>query len=112
MSAVPISLNVDPSIASAEPRGATDKAARLRKAATGLEGLWIHQMLKEALPKGGMLERSFAAETFQDMLSDALAQNMAQRSKFGLADVLVKQLEPKVAAQPAATNGLGEARNK
>lgn len=111
MNVVPVSLSVSPSIAPAAPGSAQEKA-RLRKAATEMEGIWIHQMLRESQPKGGMLGRSFAAQTFQDMLGEALSQSMAQRSTFGLADVLVRQLEPKVGAQPTAAQGLGEAKNR
>ncbi len=69
-----------------------DPKARLKKAATALEGIWLTQMLKEARPKGGMLDKSFAAQTFKDMMDQALGDSMASTGVLGLADALVGQL--------------------
>lgn len=82
--------------------GSEERKTRLHKAASDFEAIWIHQMLKEAQPKGGMLERSFAAETYRDMLSQTLAQSMAKRGAFGLADALVKQVAPPNSEPPPA----------
>ena len=74
------------------PQGS--RSTRLHAAATELEAVWVGQMLKDARPKGGMLGQSFAANTFQDMLGEALARSAAQRGAFGLADTLERQVQP------------------
>lgn len=73
----------------------TSRAAKLKKAASDMEAVWIAQILKETRPKGGMMDKSFAAQTFQDMLGQQLAQDMAKKGVLGLADTLVRQLSPK-----------------
>lgn len=84
----------------------SDPKARLKKAATDLEAVWLAQVLREARPKGGMLDKSFAAQTFQDMFSQTLAQSMADSKAIGLSDMLVKQLEPRVSVN-ATTQASG-----
>jgi peptidoglycan hydrolase FlgJ len=81
----------------------TDPKARLRKAASELEAIWLQQFLKESRPKKTMLDNSFAAQTFQDMMDESLAKDMAARGVLGLADMLVQQLMP---AQPPATSAV------
>jgi Rod binding domain-containing protein len=70
----------------------TDPKARLKKASHAMESLWISNMLKEARPKGGMFSKSFASTTFQDMMSDQLAQHIADTGLLGLSDNLSRQL--------------------
>ena len=69
-----------------------DPKARLKKASHAMESLWISNMLKEARPKGGMFSKSFASATFQDMMSDQLAQHIADTGLLGLSDNLSRQL--------------------
>ncbi len=69
-----------------------DPKARLKKAAHSMEALWLTDMLKEARPKGGMFSKSFASSTFQDMMSQQLAQNIADTGLLGLSDSLSRQL--------------------
>jgi len=66
--------------------------ARMKKAATALEGVWLTQVLQAARPKGGMLDKSFASSAFQDMLSQQLGQTMADSGVVGLADKMTNQL--------------------
>lgn len=73
----------------------TAHAAKLKKTASDMESVFIAQILKETRPKGGMMDHSFAAQTFQDMLGQQLAQDMAKKGVLGLADTLVRQLSPK-----------------
>lgn len=85
-----------------------DPEARLRKAANALEAVWITQLMKEARPKAAMLGKSFAAETFKDMLDEALGQSMADRGVLGLGDSLVRQLLPTI--KPATAPGSGDSQ--
>lgn len=70
------------------------RAAKLKKVAGEMEAVWIAQILKETRPKGGMMDKSFASQTFQDMLGQQLAQDMAKKGVLGLADQLIRQLSP------------------
>jgi Rod binding domain-containing protein len=69
-----------------------DPRARLKVAAESMEAIWLTQMLREARPKGGMLDKSFAAQTFRDMLDQAMGDSMAKSGVVGLADTLVRQM--------------------
>jgi len=77
------------------------RAAKLKKVAGDMESLWIAQILKETRPKGGMMDKSFASQTFQDMLGQQLAQDMAKKGVLGLADQLMRQLSPKAESEDA-----------
>ena len=85
-----------------------DPVARLKKAAAGVEALCVKQVLSEARPKSVMMH-SFATDTFNDMFNDVLAQSMAQKGVFGLADSLTRQLLPRVSPSPQATERIGKA---
>ena len=83
---------------------------RLKKATQDFEGIFLTQILREARPKGGMFDKSFAAQTFQDMMSQALGQSMADSGKLGLAKKLYDQLLPRVTAAAGTAEG-GEQRS-
>jgi Rod binding domain-containing protein len=68
-----------------------DPRARLKKAAEAMEAIWLTQMLREARPKGGLLDKSFAAQTFRDMLDQAMGESMATSGVIGLSSTLVCQ---------------------
>lgn len=89
----------------------TDPKARLQKAAHAMEGLWLAQILKEGTPKSGMLGKSFAASTFQDMMNQALAQKMADTGMIGLSDSLTRQLLPGLSA-PTKPSAEGDHHGK
>jgi len=78
-----------------------ERKAKLQKVACDMEAIWVAQILKETRPKGGMMDTSFAAQTFQDMLGQQLAQDMAKKGVLGLADTLVRQLSQDI-AKPAS----------
>lgn len=81
-----------------------DKRQRLRKAAEGFESIWVQNVLKEARPKESAFGKSFAGDTFQDMLGQALAQKIAESHTLGLADSLERQVMPPDAAAQQAVN--------
>ncbi len=75
----------------------------LKGAAQQFEALLMNMMLKsmrEATPQDGMFD-SDQTRTFTSMLDQQLSQNLSTKG-LGLADVLVRQLSPKVREQAAA----------
>lgn len=75
----------------------------LKGAAQQFEALFMNMMLKsmrEATPQDGMFD-SDQTRTFTSMLDQQLSQNLSTRG-LGLAEVLVRQLSPKVREQVAA----------
>lgn len=67
----------------------------LRQVAAEFESIFIHLLLqgmRRTVPEGGLIEKSFAAETYENMYDEHLAQTMAQAGGMGLADMIVDQL--------------------
>jgi len=85
-----------------------EKRAKLEKVAIEMEAVWVAQILKEARPKGNMMDSSFAAQTFQDMLGQQLAQDMAKKGVLGLADTLVRQVLQEPSAPDTQTTAATE----
>ena len=82
--------------------------AALKGAAQQFEALFMNMMLKsmrDATPQDGMFD-SDQTRSFTTMLDQQLSQNLATRG-VGLADVLVRQLSPKVREQAAAAAAPG-----
>jgi flagellar protein FlgJ len=72
------------------------ESRRLRQAAVEFEAILIKQMLdvmRKTVPKTGLLGGGMAEEIFEDMLYDEYAKKMAETAHFGLADMIVRQLE-------------------
>jgi Rod binding domain-containing protein len=87
---------------------APPKNEKLDKATKDFEGVWLAQILREARPKGGMFSSSFAAETFQDMMSQTLGQSMAESGKLGFAKKLYDHLNKTAQTQAAPGVAAGE----
>ncbi len=93
-------LKIEPTIAA----GLTPEQTKLKKAAQEFEAMFLRYLLskmRETVPKDGLIEDSQAMETYQDMLDGALADNISEDSKFGLADMLYKQLSTNINKAPA-----------
>jgi Rod binding domain-containing protein len=72
-----------------------DRSSKLYKVSLEFEAILIKQMLnamRKSVPKSGFLDGGMAEEFFEDMLYDEYAQKMAETARFGLADMIVKQL--------------------
>ncbi|WP_373489525.1 rod-binding protein, partial [Blastomonas sp.] len=87
-----------PPLASADAAAAPDKSeaqkAELRKAAQAFEAIFLRQMIssmRTATP-GDSLFGSDAGNQFRDMMDSRLADDMAGKQKFGIANMLLKQL--------------------
>ena len=73
----------------------TPNGAKLKKACQDFEAIIIRQMLasmRQGLPKDGIMGNSYAQDMYQSMADDNLAQQMASKKGFGLADALFHQL--------------------
>lgn len=83
-----------------------DEGAAMRKVAEQFEAHFIQQMMqtmRAAIEKSDLVD-SASADMFQDMMDKEVATQMASRSSVGLADMIMRQWEQRVAAerQPAA----------
>ncbi|NLN27050.1 MAG: flagellar biosynthesis protein FlgJ [Firmicutes bacterium] len=68
---------------------------RLREAAADFEALFLQQLfsvMRRSVPQGGLFEKSFARQTYEDMFFEELAKVSAQAGGLGLADMLMEQL--------------------
>jgi flagellar protein FlgJ len=74
---------------------ASQKAAAEKETAQHFEAMFIQMMLKsmrEATEKEGLFS-SDAEQTFQDMMDRELSSTMAQRSAFGIGDMILNSLK-------------------
>jgi flagellar protein FlgJ len=74
---------------------AEKKAAAEKETAQHFEAMFIQMMMKsmrEATEKEGLFS-SDAEQTFQDMMDRELSSTMAQRSAFGIGDMILKSLK-------------------
>ena len=70
----------------------------LEKAARAFEAIFLRQMIgamRGASLSEGLFDSS-ATEQFRDMADARTADQMAQNSNFGIADLLIRQFAPKV----------------
>ena len=107
MIASPLSLSGKVGGASA-PAAEPKDMAELRKAAKAFEAVFIRQILSEMRSSsfGDDLTGSSSVEQFQEMSDARTADTLSERSSFGVADALIRQLAPKHAqAAYAAQDG-------
>ena len=68
---------------------------KLRKAARGFEAIFIRQLLsimRSTISDGGMFGKGSVGEIYGDMMDNALAETLSERSILGLSDSLYRQL--------------------
>ncbi|MBT4485147.1 MAG: hypothetical protein HOC71_15890 [Candidatus Latescibacteria bacterium] len=71
---------------------------KLRKAARGFEAIFIRQLLsimRSTTSDGGMFGKGSVGEIYGDMMDNALAETLSERSILGLSDSLYRQLAGK-----------------
>jgi flagellar protein FlgJ len=98
------------------PTGAAaDEAARLRKLAAEVEGVFMQQLFKamrETVPAGGMFDGGSGEEIFTGMLDEHIADVAASRQQNGLGEALYRQLATRLGQAPAGpATGAGEPHN-
>jgi flagellar protein FlgJ len=82
---------------------ANDNNAKLKSAAQAFEAVFLRQMIGSMRSAGlddGVFDSS-ATQQFRDMSDARLADDMAAKGSFGIAEMLQRQLGPKVAPAPA-----------
>ena len=74
--------------------GKTDaQKAELRKAAESFEAIFLRQMIgsMRGATKGDTLLGSDAGNQFRDLMDERLADDMANKQSFGIAEMVLKQ---------------------
>ena len=74
---------------------AAGQAAKLRKAAHDLEGVFVNELFKamrETVPQDGILSEDPGRDLFTGMMDERLAESYAERSQGGLGEALYRQL--------------------
>lgn len=79
-------------------------SAQLQKTAKAFEAIFLRQMIAtmRSSSLGEGLTDSDATAQFRDMSDSRTADNMAETGRFGIADLLIKQLGAKMATDPNA----------
>ena len=75
--------------------GVEERKTKLRKTAESFEAIFIRQMLRSmrsSLLNGGMFGSGATGEIYSDIMDNAIAEKMAERSVLGLADLLYKRM--------------------
>ena len=78
-----------------DPARHEERQQEIRQAATQFEALLLQQMLKSrwaTVPSEGVLGGSREEEYYRDMLSEGIAESIAEQSSIGIRDVLIKDL--------------------
>lgn len=58
----------------------------------------VYESMRNTIPDGGLLEKSFAMQTFESMLFDEYAKISSKTGSVGLADILYRQLSANLPA--------------
>jgi flagellar protein FlgJ len=75
----------------------TNKIAHAREAAKQFESFFLSYLMKEMKQntlESGLFGNGMGADTYTDLFNEKLSEVMAERGGIGLADMLVKHLEP------------------
>lgn len=89
----------------AQDGGKAHERERLKEAATEFEALMVEQMIREMrknVPESGLFGKSHGRELFEEMLDGEYSRHIAGHGGLGLADVMVRQLEPQGPAKTDA----------
>lgn len=60
----------------------------------------VFESMRATVPGDGLLEKSFATETFESMLYDEYAKECSKTGSLGLADIIYKQLSADLKTTP------------
>jgi Rod binding domain-containing protein len=106
-------MKVDPSPLSPGPK--VDDAARLRRTALQLEGLFVQRMfaaMRESVPDGGLMPQSSAENTFTQLLDEKMSEQVPSQwnGEHSLANALYHQLRQRLAAPADDASGTGTPR--
>lgn len=95
----PMDVKARAAAAAVQAGGATgqsadaDKQAELRKAAESFEAVFLRQMIgaMRSATTGDTLLGSSASDQFRDMMDARIADDMADKHSFGIAEMVLKQ---------------------
>lgn len=79
----------------------TNDEKKLHKSCQELESVFlsrVYESMRNTIPDGGLIEKSFAMQTFESMLDDEYAKQSSESGSLGLADILYKQLSANLKA--------------
>lgn len=79
-------------------------AAKLKKAAQGIEASFIKTLLEQMQKGSSMFGKGAGAGIYQDFFNQAVAESMAATSQFGIASLFERQMAPRLAAELAKSN--------
>ena len=93
-----------PTTAALDPAKAK-QLEKLKGAAQQFEAVFLRQMISSmrSASLGDDILGSDASNQFRDMSDARTADEMAKRGTLGVADMLLKQFQPRVTGMPAAT---------
>lgn len=74
----------------------TDKLKNVCKEFEGILMNMMYKQMKATVPKSDLIPEQSGREIFQSMLDDELVNQASERSSFGLAETLYKQLSRQV----------------
>lgn len=100
-----MSATIPPTGAAGGVPAGSDRVARLQKATTDLEGVFVEQLFKamrETVPRDGLTEGGSGEEMFTALLDQKMASVAPSRWQHGLSDALLRQLRGRVEPQPGA----------
>ena len=83
------------------------RKAKLREAAKGFEAIFARQLLssmRSALTDGGMFGSGTTGEIYNDMMDNAIAEQISLRSALGLADIIYKQMVKNIESESNSGN--------
>lgn len=101
--------NITPYIPSSD--NSTDIASKLEKAYTekddkklkevckDFESIFVNLLLKEmrkSVPENELMPKSFATQTFEEMLDEKISDNISKENGIGIADMMYKQMSKKL----------------
>ena len=72
-----------------------DSEQQLRWAAGQLEAFFVREVfnsMRRTIPEGGLFEKSFATNMYEDMLWDERAQAVVEAGGLGLREMILEQL--------------------
>lgn len=78
---------------------------KLRKATRQLEGYFVGMLLKQMHQtdqKDGLFGSDSASATYREMFDEAVGDAIGSRGAFGIADLLYKELAPRLKLEEAA----------
>jgi len=62
----------------------------------------VYEAMRKTIPDGGLIEKSFAMQTFESMLDQEFAQQSSKTGTIGLADILYRQLSANLKSEESS----------